>query len=152
MLSYQARWQWDLTMYLLDLRVTLRNPTTNALLGTASSYHTSMTRKSTEEMVVEVLSNLRGDKPAAAAPSSGPGTAQVQIVQESLTELRIRLVPDEAFGAESRRKIGELVEETFGPEVRYDVELVDAIPQEPSGKYRFCISRVARDHLEAMSV
>jgi len=66
-------------MYLLDLRVTLRNPATNALLGTASSYHTSMTRKSTEEMVVEVLSNLRGDKPATATPSSGPGTAQVQI-------------------------------------------------------------------------
>ena len=78
-LSYQAQWQWDLTMYLLDLRITLRNPTTNALLGTASSYHTSMTRKSTEEMVAEALSNLRGDKPAAATPSSGPGTAQVQI-------------------------------------------------------------------------
>ncbi|HSQ58145.1 MAG TPA: phenylacetate--CoA ligase family protein [Gemmata sp.] len=81
-----------------------------------------------------------------------PGTAQVQIVQESLTELRIRLVADEEFGPASRRKIGELVEETFGPEVRYDVELVDAIPQEPSGKYRFCISKVAREHLEAMSV
>ena len=81
-----------------------------------------------------------------------PGTAQVQIVQESLTELRIRLVADEDFGPESRRKIGELVQETFGPAVRYDVELVDAIPQEPSGKYRFCISKVAREHLEAMSV
>ncbi len=81
-----------------------------------------------------------------------PGTAQVQIVQESLTELRIRLVPDDAFGPESQRKIAELVQETFGTEVRYDVELVDAIPQEPSGKYRFCISKVAREHLEAMSV
>ena len=28
-------------------------------------------------------------------------------------------------------------------EVRFDVELVDEIPQEPSGKYRFCISHVA---------
>jgi hypothetical protein len=79
-LSYQAQWQWDMTMYLLDLRITLRNPATGALLGSASSYHTSMTRKSTEEMVAEVLANLRGDKPAAAAaPSSGPGTAQVRI-------------------------------------------------------------------------
>jgi hypothetical protein len=68
-----------MTMYLLDLRVTLRNPTTQAVLGSASSYHTSMTRKSTEEMVAEVLANLRGEKPAATAPSSGPGTAQVQL-------------------------------------------------------------------------
>ena len=29
--------------------------------------------------------------------------------------------------------------------MRYEVELVDAIPQEPSGKYRFCISKVARE-------
>jgi phenylacetate-CoA ligase len=35
--------------------------------------------------------------------------------------------------------------------VRFEIELVDAIPQEPSGKYRFCISKVAREHLEAMS-
>jgi phenylacetate-CoA ligase len=81
-----------------------------------------------------------------------PGTAQVQIVQESLTELRIRLVPDDAFGDSSYRKIAALVEDTFGTGVRYEVELVDAIPQEPSGKYRFCISKVAREHLQAMSV
>jgi phenylacetate-coenzyme A ligase PaaK-like adenylate-forming protein len=80
-----------------------------------------------------------------------PGTAQVQIVQESLTEFVIRLVPDDAFGDASRAKIAALVQETFGSGVRFEVELVDAIPQEPSGKYRFCISKVARDHLEAMS-
>src|SRR5262245_19257605 len=81
-----------------------------------------------------------------------PGTAQMQIVQESLTELRIRLVPDDGFGPESRRKIGELVVDTFGTGVRWEVEVVDAIPQEPSGKYRFCISKVARERLEEMSV
>jgi phenylacetate-CoA ligase len=79
------------------------------------------------------------------------GAAQVQIVQESLHHLRIRLVPDEAFGDASRRQIAKLVGDTFGPSVRFDVELVDAIPQEPSGKYRFCISKVARDHLQALS-
>jgi hypothetical protein len=78
-LSYQAQWQWDMTMYLLDLRVTLRNPRTDALLGSASSYHTSLTRKSTEEMVSEVLANLRGRKPAVAAADGALGTARVQI-------------------------------------------------------------------------
>ena len=72
-----------------------------------------------------------------------PGAAQVQIVQESLTRLRIRLVADDAFGPGSRAKIAELVRDTFGGAVAHDVELVDAIPQEPSGKYRFCISKVA---------
>lgn len=81
-----------------------------------------------------------------------PGAAQVQIVQESVTLLRIRLVADDAFGDASRAKIAELVRDTFGDSVAHDVELVDAIPQEPSGKYRFCISKVAREKLEAMSV
>jgi len=81
-----------------------------------------------------------------------PGTAQVQIVQESVTQLRIRLVTDDTFGDPSRRKIADLVRDTFGEGVQHDVELVDAIPQEPSGKYRFCISKVARERLEAMSV
>ncbi len=80
------------------------------------------------------------------------GAAQVQIVQESVHHLRIRLVPDETFGNASHRQIADLVEGTFGPSVRYEVELVDTIPQEASGKYRFCISKVAREHLQAMSV
>ena len=80
-----------------------------------------------------------------------PGTAQVQVVQETLYLLRIRLVADEAFNDASRRQIARLVHEMFGPAVRVEVELVDAIPQEPSGKYRFCVSKVARDHLQAMS-
>jgi phenylacetate-CoA ligase len=73
-----------------------------------------------------------------------PGAAQVQIVQETVHHLRIRLVPDERFGADSERVIDRLVRDTFGPTVRHEVERVAAIPQEPSGKYRFCISNVAR--------
>lgn len=77
-----------------------------------------------------------------------PGTAQVQIVQESITQLRIRLVTDDTFGDASRVKIAELVRDTFGDGVAHDVELVDAIPQEPSGKYRFCISKVATERMQ----
>jgi phenylacetate-CoA ligase len=71
------------------------------------------------------------------------GTAQVQIVQEAVTHLRLRIVPSEAFGVDSRRQIARLVGDTFGPTMRHEIELVDAIPQEAGGKYRFCISKVA---------
>lgn len=77
-----------------------------------------------------------------------PGAAQVQIIQEALDEIRIRLVPDDQFGPHSRDKIAELVRTLFGPQVNHEVELVSSIPQEPSGKYRFCISRVWREFLE----
>ena len=41
-----------------------------------------------------------------------------------------------------RRKIAELVSERFGRNVRHALEFVDLIPQEASGKYRFCVSHV----------
>ncbi len=73
------------------------------------------------------------------------GAAQVQLVQEEVTFLRVRLVPGREFGDGSRDQIATLVRDTFGPRMGHAVELVDSIPQEPSGKYRFCISKVARD-------
>ena len=77
------------------------------------------------------------------------GAAQVQVIQETVHHVRIRLVPDELFNHESERQIAKLVTETFGTSVRHDIERVLAIPQEPSGKYRFCISKVAKDELRA---
>jgi phenylacetate-CoA ligase len=81
-----------------------------------------------------------------------PGAAQVQIIQEELTRLRIRLVAEESFATASREKLAELVRELFGPTMRYDLDLVEAIPQEPSGKYRFCVSKIADRYLQELSV
>jgi len=56
--TYRDRWQWDITMYMLELRVFMRAPQTDQLLATGTSYHTSLTRKTPEEMVAEVLGNI----------------------------------------------------------------------------------------------
>ena len=79
------------------------------------------------------------------------GAAQVQIVQEKLTFLRLRVVAGEGFGLESHREIEALVRNTFGPRMKYELELVDAIPQEASGKYRFCISPVATAYMKSLA-
>jgi phenylacetate-CoA ligase len=79
------------------------------------------------------------------------GAAQVQIVQEKLRFLRLRMVPGDGFGPDSHRQIEILVRNTFGTEMGYEVELVDAIPQEPSGKYRFCVSPVAMAYLKSLA-
>lgn len=56
--SYVDRWMWDMRMYMLELTITFRNPTSNYPLATGNSFHTSLTSKSPEEMVDEVLSNI----------------------------------------------------------------------------------------------
>jgi phenylacetate-CoA ligase len=81
-----------------------------------------------------------------------PGVAQLQIIQETLQRFRFRIVRGPDFGPGSLRRIGELVLERFGPGVGFEIEHVERIPQEPSGKYRFCISRVANPFMRNREV
>jgi hypothetical protein len=56
--TYRDKWQWDITMYLIELTITLRNPDTEFPMAVGNSYHTSLTRRTTEQMVEEVLRNI----------------------------------------------------------------------------------------------
>lgn len=71
-----------------------------------------------------------------------PGIVQLQIIQETLNHFLFRIVRGPDFGSASVARLAELVAERFGPEASYDCEYVESIPQERSGKYRFCISKV----------
>lgn len=57
-LTYADKWMWDITMYMLELTITLRDPNNSFPLAVGNSYHTSLTRKSPEEMVDEVVANI----------------------------------------------------------------------------------------------
>jgi len=56
--TYWDKWFWDMTMYLLELTIVIRDPATDFPLATGNSLHTSLTRKSAPEMVEEVLGNI----------------------------------------------------------------------------------------------
>lgn len=56
--TYFDRWMWDITMYLLELTITFRDPKTDYPLATGKSFRTSLVRKSPPEMVDEVLGNI----------------------------------------------------------------------------------------------
>lgn len=56
--TYEDKWQWDITMYMIGLTITMREPGSNRMLAVGHSYHTSLTRKSPQEMVAEVLANI----------------------------------------------------------------------------------------------
>lgn len=60
--TYIDKWMWDITMYLLELTVTVRDKN-EFPLATGNSLHTSLTRKSPPEMVEEVMTNIHNAKP-----------------------------------------------------------------------------------------
>ena len=72
-ITYVDKWMWDITLYLLELTVTLREPVHNQPLAFGNSYHTSLTRLSPQEMIEEVLSNILALTKAPATPKVETG-------------------------------------------------------------------------------
>jgi hypothetical protein len=66
--TYQDHWMWDITMYMLELSIQIRDPANDVQLASGHSMRTSLIRKSPQEMVKEVLDRIFG---IAASPAGG---------------------------------------------------------------------------------
>ncbi len=71
-----------------------------------------------------------------------PQVAGFRIVQETLEHTRVQVVPGEGFGSEIEQRIERGLAARLGDGVRIEVEEVEAIAPERSGKYRYVVSRV----------
>jgi hypothetical protein len=56
--TYVDKWMWDMTNYMIELTIVFRDPETDLPLATGNSYHTSLSRRSPEKMVEEVINNI----------------------------------------------------------------------------------------------
>jgi len=71
-----------------------------------------------------------------------PGVKSFKITQETLTHTRVEVIPDKGFGESEIAQIKSGFRRRLGDTVQVDVQLVDDIPPEKSGKFRYVISRV----------
>lgn len=69
------------------------------------------------------------------------GIQQMQIVQEAVQHIRLRIVPGPDFTPAASNALVEYFRVTF-PDAQIDLELTNAIPREPNGKYRFAVCKV----------
>lgn len=65
--TYIDKWMWEITMYMLELTITIRDPKSDFPLATGNSYHISLTRLSPKEMVNEVVDNIYKEPGAKGA-------------------------------------------------------------------------------------
>jgi len=56
--TYEDHWQWDMSNYLIVLRIDFRDPKTQELLASGQSYRTSLDRKPPEFMVDEIITTM----------------------------------------------------------------------------------------------
>jgi phenylacetate-CoA ligase len=71
-----------------------------------------------------------------------PEIKQLQIVQDRENHIILRIVKSDNYKDETAIKIRALFIERFGLAMSYELEYLNMIPQEASGKYRFCISKM----------
>jgi hypothetical protein len=69
-LTYQDKWMWDMTMYMLQLDMQIRNPKTDIPMATGMAMHTSLCRRSPKEMVKEVLDEIYKKAGMPATPAA----------------------------------------------------------------------------------
>lgn len=68
-----------------------------------------------------------------------------QVVQEDVDTLRIRLVVDEGFDADDEDELKASLRNRVGENVELLVEYEEDIPPDPSGKFRWVVSRVSHE-------
>lgn len=70
LLTYQDKWMWDITMYMIELNVQVRKPGSEIAIATGHSMRTSLARKSPPEMVEEVLNDVFKPRQPVASSSA----------------------------------------------------------------------------------
>jgi hypothetical protein len=64
--TYQDRWMWDITMYMLEINIQFHQPDTGYVFASGNSYRTSLVRESPEYMIEAVLREMLGKGPMPA--------------------------------------------------------------------------------------
>ena len=70
------------------------------------------------------------------------GIEQMQIVQEQIDHIILRIVRDSEYDQECEKELLDEFRTVFGPEARIEINCMKKLPQSPSGKYRFSESKV----------
>jgi phenylacetate-CoA ligase len=69
-----------------------------------------------------------------------PHVREAQVVQETLTRIRIKVVPSNGFGPTDVEDIIHRTQQRLGPQVNVIVEQVTSIPRTDAGKFRAVVS------------
>jgi phenylacetate-CoA ligase len=79
-----------------------------------------------------------------------PHVREFQFVQETADHVTVTLVPDLGFSHDNEREVRSQLAARLGPRVRIEIERVAEIERSPSGKFRYVVSNVARQHVESL--
>src|SRR5512146_1022561 len=71
------------------------------------------------------------------------GISEFKVIQHGVRDIEVLIVPGPQWSETARARVAAGIEGRLGSDVRVAVRLVEAIPAEASGKYRYVVSHVA---------
>lgn len=74
-----------------------------------------------------------------------PNVREGQIIQETLSRIRVRIVPANGFSSGDAQEITQRVKQRLGSQVEVIVESVESIPRTKAGKFRAVISLIGQE-------
>jgi hypothetical protein len=77
------------------------------------------------------------------------GISQFKFIQHALRDVEVLVVPGAQWTPASHDKVMAGLAARLGNDVRIVIRIVDAIPVEASGKYRYVVSHVSPSGLES---
>jgi hypothetical protein len=121
--TYVDKWRWDITMYLLELTITIRDTKTESPIATGNSYHTSLTRKSQTEMVDEVVNNIynNSNNVGAQKASTQPVLSAAAVGKVSETP-RTTDLSQKLHELENLRNKGKITEDEYATKRKQTIE------------------------------
>jgi hypothetical protein len=121
--TYVDKWRWDITMYLLELTITIRDTKTESPIATGNSYHTSLTRKSQTEMVDEVVNNIynNSNNVGAQKASTQPVLSAAAVGKVSETP-RTTDLSQKLHELENLRNKGTITEDEYATKRKQTIE------------------------------
>jgi phenylacetate-CoA ligase len=71
------------------------------------------------------------------------GVAEFRLIQHTVKDIEVLVVPNAGWQETARDSIERGLQKRLGEDIRVDLHLVDVIPPEASGKYRYVVSNVS---------
>jgi phenylacetate-CoA ligase len=71
-----------------------------------------------------------------------PGIAQFKCIQHALDRMEVQIVPDANWNEAARQAVVAGLNARLGETLKVELRLLDEIPPEASGKYRYVVSHV----------
>ena len=102
----------------------------------------SITGRVADFLVAENGSKVAGISIIENSLTKFPGIRQMQIVQNEHLLLTVNIVPGSHYGQETESGLFAALRDMMGLGMQFQLNLVEAIAQEKSGKYRFTICRI----------